>query len=98
MRETTTRTKSFPTRTPVPAIRCRSSQGFPRAKLLGVLVPLVFGSALCPATQSVTLSWDANFEPDIADHKLYYPTADGSASEVIDVGDTTRFSVPNFAE
>jgi Fibronectin type III domain len=97
-KEVTRREISFPTGTPVPAIRCRSSQGFPRATLLGVLVALVFGSALCGAAQSATLSWDATSEPDIAGYKLHYRTADGSVSQVIDVGDTTTFSIPNIAE
>jgi hypothetical protein len=90
---------SFPARTPVSAIRHRGSQGLFRAKLLGALAALFFGlSPLCPAAQSVTLSWDANAEPDIAGYRVYYRTAAGDSSEVIDVGNTTTFIVPNLGD
>jgi len=90
---------SFPTRTPVPAIRCRSSQGVLRANFLGALALLFVASqSLCSAAQSVTLSWSANSEPDIAGYKVYYRAVAATLSEVVDVGNTTTFTVPNLGD
>jgi hypothetical protein len=98
MRKMATTQTSFPARTPVSAIRHRGSQALFRAKLLGALVALFFAlSPLCPAAQSVTLSWDANSEPDIAGYRVHYRTSSGD-SNVIDAGNTTRFTVPNLAD
>ena len=85
----------FSDRTPAPAIRCRSSQGGSSATFATVLASLLFLlHSSCPATQSITLAWNANSEPDIAGYKIYYHSANGGTSEVIDVGNTTTFSVP----
>lgn len=89
---------NFPTRTPVPAIRYRSSQGI-RANFLGALALLLVASqSFCSAAQSVTLSWSANSEPDIAGYKVYYRTAGAGPSQVVDVGNTTTFTVPNLGD
>ena len=44
----------------------------------------------------VTLAWDPNTEPDLAGYKLYYGTASGDYAEVIDVGNTTMYTVTNL--
>ena len=91
---------SFPARTPAPAIRRRSSQGLLKATRVAVLGAQLF--LLCwsglAAHQSVTLSWDTNREPDLAGYRIYYRTAAGDLSEVIDVANTTTFTVPNLGE
>jgi fibronectin type 3 domain-containing protein len=44
----------------------------------------------------VTLAWDPNTDSDTAGYKLYYGEASGSYSQVIDVGDTTSYTVTNL--
>jgi hypothetical protein len=74
--------------------RTRSSQGGLSVKFASALALLHFVLCCsCPAAQSVTLAWNANSEPDIAGYKIYYRSADGGTPEVIDVGNTTTFSV-----
>ena len=46
----------------------------------------------------VTLAWDANTSPGIAGYKVYYGSASGSYSYVIDVGNVTSYTVPNLQE
>ena len=61
----------------------------------GVLTLLLFALySPCPATQGITLAWNANSEADIAGYKIYCRNADGGTPEVIDVGNITIFSVP----
>lgn len=50
------------------------------------------------AHQSVTLSWNANSEPDIAGYRIYYRTTAGDSSESIDVANTTTFTVSNHGD
>ena len=52
----------------------------------------------CVAVQSVTLSWGAEFRAGYRWLQVIYRAAEGSVSQVIDVGDTTTFSVPNLAQ
>jgi hypothetical protein len=47
-------------------------------------------------TRSVTLTWDANAEPDIAGYKVYWGTASGVYDHFNDVSQTTA-SVPDLA-
>ena len=44
----------------------------------------------------VTLEWDPNAEPDLAGYKLYYGTASRDYAQVIDVGDTSTYTVTNL--
>lgn len=100
MRKMPARKISFPARTPAPAIRRRSSQGLLRARFVGVVGALLLLSCWqsLATYQSVTLSWDANPEPDIAGYRVYYRTAVGDSSEVVDVGNTTTFTVPSLGD
>ena len=83
----------FSDRTPAPAIRCRSSQGGSSATFASVLASLLFVlCSSCLATQGVTLAWNANPELDIAGYRIYC-RPDAGPAEVIDVGNTTTFSV-----
>ena len=50
------------------------------------------------ATGSVTLHWDQNVEPDIAGYHLLYGITSGSYTEQIDVGNTTKATVPGLAD
>ncbi len=54
-----------------------------------ILTPNAFSS-------QVTLAWDQNTEPDLDGYKLYYGNASGDYSQVIDVGDTTMYTVTNL--
>jgi len=44
----------------------------------------------------VTLAWDPNTDSETPGYKLYYGEASGSYSQVIDVGDTTSYTVTNL--
>lgn len=46
---------------------------------------------------SITLTWDANTEPDIAGYKVYYGTASRTYGTPIDVGKVTGHTVGNLS-
>lgn len=46
-----------------------------------------------PDTGKVILAWDANTEPDLAGYRLWWGLKSRSYDAVIDVGDTTQFTV-----
>ena len=46
---------------------------------------------------SITLTWDANTEPDITGYILRYGTATGVYTNTIDVGNTTTLIIPDLA-
>jgi hypothetical protein len=54
-----------------------------------VFIPNAFSS-------QVPLAWDPNTEPDLAGYKLYYGNASEDYSQVLDVGDTTMYTVTNL--
>ena len=76
-----------------------------RKKFVGALASLLL--ILCTPcfaarTQSVTLSWNPNPEPDIAGYRVYLPdnsyrTTSGDP-KVIEVGNTTTLTIPNLGE
>ena len=45
------------------------------------------------ASQDVTLAWNPSSTPDIAGYKIYYGTACGCYSNVLEVGNTTNATV-----
>ena len=59
-----------------------------------ILTFLILTPSAFPA--QVTLAWDPNTEPDLAGYKLYYGTASGDYTQVIDVGNTTMYTVTNL--
>ena len=60
------------------------------------------GSAGCtfqvsaPVLTQATLEWDANTEPDLAGYKLYCGAASGSYDTVIDVGNSTTYTLTDL--
>lgn len=46
----------------------------------------------------VTLAWDENMEPDLAGYRVYYGTASGVYTEVVDVGLATTLTMGGFEE
>ncbi len=46
----------------------------------------------------VTLAWDASTDPDIAGYKVYYGNSSGSHQTVIDVGNTTTYTILNLLD
>jgi hypothetical protein len=55
---------------------------------LRLLIALVLLIATSPAS-AIVLAWDPNDEPDVAGYRVYYGTASGDYSEVVDVGNAT---------
>ena len=67
---------------------------------LAVLLCALF-AALAPqthATQSVTLAWDANSEPDIAGYTVRYGTASGNYTLSSDAGSATTATISNLTD
>jgi hypothetical protein len=46
----------------------------------------------------VTLTWDANTEPDLAGYKIYYGTSSRNYEYSVYVGDTTTYTVANLQD
>ncbi len=68
-------------------------QGWIASLFALLLLPLIGN-----ASQTVTLAWDANLEPDLAGYKLYCGTASGTHSLLSDVGNVTTVTVSNLTE
>jgi hypothetical protein len=66
------------------------------AKFLAVAAIFSFVTGAFAETRSVTLSWDANTEPDIAGYKVYWGTASGAYGQFSDVSQATA-SVSDLA-
>jgi Bacterial Ig domain len=62
------------------------------ALIVGLVIPAVSGY------QSLTLSWDANQEPDVAGYILYYGDASGHYTNSIDVGNVTTTIASNLVD
>jgi len=58
----------------------------------------LFGGALGVAgAYPVTLTWDANTEPDVAGYILRYGTSTGVYTQTLNVGNTTSLTISNLA-
>jgi hypothetical protein len=66
------------------------------AKFVAFAAIFSFVTAAFAETRSVTLSWDANTEPDIAGYKVYWGTASGAYGQFSDVSQHTA-SVSDLA-
>ena len=66
------------------------------AKFVAVAAIFSFVTGAFADTRSVTLSWDANTEPDIAGYKVYWGTSSGVYDKFSDVSQTTA-SVSDLA-
>ena len=53
---------------------------------------LIFGSVQASA-QSVTLTWDANPEPEVAGYRVYYGTSSRNYTQSVDAGNNTTYVV-----
>jgi hypothetical protein len=64
-----------------------------------ILCASLFVLALSPvrsAASALTLAWDPNTEDDLAGYNVYYGTQTGDYDFVIDVGDTTQYTVTDL--
>lgn len=55
-------------------------------------------SGQAAAAGPVTLTWDANPEPDVAGYILRYGTATHVYTQTLDVGNTTTWTIPDLAD
>jgi len=65
---------------------------------LGVALVFALDGPSARATQSITLAWDPNPEPDLAGYRLYHGTNSGHYSDVIEVGNVTNHAVTGLLD
>jgi hypothetical protein len=80
---------------------CRPAVSEFRDLQLPVLILLIVGSSigLLPKvahSAQITLTWNANTEPDLAGYRIYQGTSSGVYPNVKDVGNMTTATVPNL--
>ncbi len=61
------------------------------------MFPALFHNPV-PAAQSVTLAWDPSPDDSVAGYNAYYGVASRSYTNLIDVGDATRATIPGLIE
>jgi hypothetical protein len=59
---------------------------------------ILFASVQTTCAAQVTLSWDANSEPDLAGYRVHYGTASRTYGNTLDVGMKTNFAVTGLQE
>jgi hypothetical protein len=64
---------------------------------LAITLILLGSAGVAGASQSVTLAWDQNSEPDIAGYRLKSGSSSGNYAQTIDVGNTTTATVSNLS-
>ena len=70
-------------------------------KKFAVCLPIItslFFLSMPAFAETATVSWDANTESDLSGYKIYYGTSSGSYDDVVDVGNTTSFSINNLVD
>jgi hypothetical protein len=72
------------------------SLSFPALFLIGTFFFLLFALAGQTRAEQISLTWDANTEPDLGGYKLYYGTASQAYSQVFNVGKNTQVTVSNL--
>ncbi len=71
-------------------------------KLLSTIVCflccLFFGEISLQATQNVTLAWNPSTDSTVAGYKIYYGSASGNYTNVVDVGNVTNATISGLVE
>jgi hypothetical protein len=70
---------------------------FPSAFIILSFFSLLLSFSGQAQAEQVSLAWDPNTEPELDGYKLYYGTASGSYSQVINVGQNTQVTVSNLS-
>lgn len=65
-------------------------------KLFLVLIMVLFAANAFAA--DVTLTWDANTEPDLAGYKVYTGTNSGNYDAPVDVGNVTEYTMTDLQD
>lgn len=56
-----------------------------------LIAPIIYSA-------QVTITWDANTEPDLAGYNIYYGTASRTYQTNVDVGNNTTVTIPNLQD
>jgi len=71
-------------------------------KLLSTIVCflccLFFGEISLQATQNVTLAWNPSTDSTVAGYKIYYGSASGNYTNVVDVGNVTNATISGLVK
>jgi hypothetical protein len=68
-----------------------------RKKIWFVILLLLTAKILAAQTTSVTLSWNANSEPDVVGYRLYYGRTSHNYEQNIDAGRSTTATIQNLS-
>jgi len=78
----------------MPSLTCNLNKRFSAIAAVGILL---YGFCAIVTAADVSVSWNANTEPDLAGYKLYYGSSSRSYDKSITVGNKTSYTVTGLS-